>query len=58
MLKFVADGLHRRVTAVEGVPRRACEVGEENGRQDPSRESQEKARVAVFANLCYNDTSY
>ena len=28
---------HRRVTRMEGDPRRACKVGEENARQDPSR---------------------
>ena len=29
---------HGRVTRMEGAPRRACEVGEENARQDPSRD--------------------
>lgn len=36
--------LHGRVTTVEGDPRRACEVGEDNGRQDPSRNQ------AIFVN--------
>lgn len=36
--------LHGRVTTVEGDPRRACEVGEDNGRQDPSRNK------AIFVN--------
>ncbi len=37
---YVSDGrvLHGRVTAAEGDPRRACEVGEDSSRQDPSRE--------------------
>ena len=36
--------LHGRVTTVEGDPRRACEVGEDNGRQDPSKNK------AIFVN--------
>ena len=36
--------LHGRVTTVEGDPRRACEEGEDNGRQDPSRNK------AIFVN--------
>lgn len=36
--------LHGRVTTVEGDPRRACEVGEDSGRQDPSRNK------AIFVN--------
>ena len=36
--------LHGRATTVEGDPRRACEVGEDNGRQDPFRNK------AIFVN--------